>query len=215
MIKRRKNLGEGYNRLATTILVISAIVICIPIIFSFPDYATKGSEWSQNQTAKIIIAILIVIVLSAITLLLGLISIQFGLASIRGVYRHFKGEYKSRIILDESKPHIGGSLVFETEFNSWLQNGFIRIIIKTKYEEKDDFTIRYNKAKKIGELFGIYRIGKDTPIRWRWNIPTNFPDGEYKIKIIIYDMINLLGFKKNINDFTMKHQITITDILVN
>lgn len=208
LIKRDKKMAEKTDR-STKILIVITALTAIPAILTVPDYVSTHSNWVQNDNMKNIIIPIILIAFFAVYLATTIIIVQFGQSIIRGFYRHFKGSYTSKIIAEESKLHVGGVITFETEFNTWLKNGFIKTIIRTRYEESVEILIRYDEDRNLGKISGVHRKSEHPSIRWKWHIPPNFSDGEYVILIKICDMESLLGFRITSDVSVMKHKISI------
>jgi len=214
-MRKRKHLGEKSETLLKIIVGIGTVVTTIWTVFSIPNNVTTYSDWIQNPFVKQLIVILILIGFLALYILGSIIYYQIATLLMRLTYNKLISKSTSKIVIEESNLQVGGLVVFEMTLKSWLNNGFIKTVIRTAYEERTEFAIRYDEEKKTGRLTTNFPLQKNKQpfnLKWKWKIPSNFSTGDYMVRISICEAQNILGFKFTHEVSKKIHHISIEQI---
>ncbi len=174
-LEQHKHMGK-LNGLATIIIISIAALTLIPQAMTIHD--------SLNDMFGDLGLFLFCIV-SLIMAFSILVSVFFITKSLDYII-HKKSAREMNITLSEkSKCHLGGYLIFDVKFTSWLFAGYVTIHLKSPYWEERFIPFRYDGIKKLGHLKGKY---KDESVQLRCNVPAHWGPGEYHVAVRINDV---------------------------
>lgn len=172
------------EKLLTVTLIIGGIFGIIATIPTIINLLNDPKIWS-NPISQIVLLISLVIMLMLSNVLIAILLFRVS----KFLISKLTPSSLTVSILEESRKFLGGELLFDVKFSGLFKNGYFSISMRSPYWEEETITIRYDKLKKLGLLWGNY---KDRPIKLKCNIPKHFSSGEYDVKVEIYDVTNWL-----------------------
>lgn len=155
------------------------------------------------------VALFIFIIIIILIPIILLVSIGFILKTLDYIIHKRAKQYITVKLSPKSKMCLGGSIIFDVKFTSWLFAGYFTINMISPYWEEKSILLRYDDIKKQGHLKGRYDERK---IQLRCNIPNDWGFGKYSIIVSIDDVcIWPLSLKKTTTMSSQNLQITISE----
>ena len=192
-------MGKILSGIVTGIFLISAILGTISLL---PDVQEYVEKIFGGQNFAIILLYFLIIVGFAILIIPILVANRV----IDFIAQWITRRNVSITILEGSKRHLGGVLLFKIEYTALLNNGYFRIQLRSPFNEEDSLYPYYNKIIKKGILRGHFQ---KRSFQYKWDIPTNFTQGKFKINIELWNMISWFGIRKQ---YRLKMQEEFVDI---
>jgi len=182
--KRKQTMGHRLELLVEISVIAGFIILVITSVANLQQFLDENTS---NGIVAITLFILLLVVISALTIF-GTISI---IAAFDYLFAKLATKNFSANIMPESIIKLGGTIFIQSEFSGVLKHGYLIAHISSPFNETKPITSHYDDTKKLGTI----NTGK-FDIKWKWNIPENYFDGEYEIRVELWDVINWAKIRK-------------------
>ena len=167
---------------------ISVITVSIISVITYvPDLQQFLNENTSNEILTITLFILFFVLISVLTIFWA-ISIS---ATLDYLFAKLLTKDFSTNIMPKSIIKLGGTIFIQSKFSGMLKHGYLIAHISSPFNETKPITSHYDDIKKLGTI----NTGKFN-IKWKWDIPENYIDGEYKIRVELWNVINWAKIRK-------------------